>query len=87
MGGFQEFLPELSGSFLHRINQTVIDLSFYKVLRKKEEEEYKAEREELRSTWGLLDHEIDEVQKGDYDPWNFEEEDLEEDDYYYDEDE
>lgn len=55
-------------------------------LRKKEEEEYEAEREELRSTWGLLDHEIDEVQSGNYDPWNFEEEDLEEDDYYSEDD-
>lgn len=56
-------------------------------LRRKEEEEYEAEREELRSTWGLLDHEIDEVQKGDYEPWNFEEDgDLEEDDYYYEDD-
>lgn len=57
-------------------------------LRRKEEEEYEAEREELRSTWGLLDHEIDEVQKGNYEHWQFEEpgsgEELEEDDYYYD---
>lgn len=54
-------------------------------LRKKEEEEYEAEREELRNTWGLLDHEIDEVQKGNYEPWQFEEDgELEEDDYYYD---
>lgn len=29
---------------------------------------------------------IDLVKKGDYDPWNFEEEDLEEDDYYYEDD-
>lgn len=35
---------------------------------------------------GLLDHEIDEVQKGNYEPWNFEEEDLEEDDYYSEDD-
>ena len=57
-------------------------------LRRKEAEEYEAEREELRNTWGLLDHEIDEVQKGNYEPWQFEEpgsgEELEEDDYYYD---
>ena len=26
----------------------------------------------------------EEIKKGNYDPWNFEEEDLEEDDYYYD---
>lgn len=28
----------------------------------------------------------EEVEKGNYDPWNFEEEDLEDDDYYYDDD-
>lgn len=55
-------------------------------LKRKEQEEYENEREELKNTWGLFDHEIDEVQKGNYDPWNFEEEDLEEDDYYYGDD-
>lgn len=57
-------------------------------LKRKEQEEYENEREELKNTWGLLDHEIDEVQKGNYEPWQFEEpgsgEELEEDDYYYD---
>lgn len=55
-------------------------------LKRKEQEEYENEREELKNTWGLLDHEIDEVQKGNYEPWNFEEEDLEEDDYYSEDD-
>ena len=54
--------------------------------KKKEQEEIELEREELRKTWGLMDHEIDEVQKGNYDPWQFEEEDLEEIDYYYEDD-
>lgn len=54
--------------------------------RRQEQEDYEAEREELRNTWGLMDHEIDEVQKGNYDPWQFEEEELEEDDYYYEDD-
>lgn len=50
-----------------------------------DEEKYELEyeREELRNTWGLFDHEIDEVQKGDYDPWQFEEDSEDEDDYYY----
>ena len=30
---------------------------------------------------------MQEVKKGNYDPWNFEEEDLDEDDYYKDEEE
>ena len=29
---------------------------------------------------------LEEVKKGNYDPWNFEEEDLEEDDYYSEDD-
>lgn len=54
--------------------------------RRQKQEEYEAEREELKNTWGLMDHEIDEVQKGNYEPWQFEEEELEEDDYYYEDD-
>lgn len=42
--------------------------------------------EEL-DNYGLEDWQKEEVKKGDYDPWNFEEEELEEDDYYYDDDE
>lgn len=33
---------------------------------------------------GLEEWQKKEVKKGNYDPWNFEEENLEEDDYYYD---
>lgn len=36
--------------------------------------------------YGLEDWQKDLVKKGEYDPWNFEEEDLEEDDYYYEDD-
>lgn len=41
--------------------------------------------EEL-DNYGLEDWQKDLVKKGEYDPWNFEEEDLEEDDYYYEDD-
>lgn len=53
---------------------------------KEEQERLEEEREELRSVWGLDEHEIDAVQSGDYEPYNFEEEELEEDDYYYEDD-
>lgn len=46
------------------------------------QKESEDEIDELRKTWGLFDNEIDEVQNGNYDPWQFEEEELEEDDYY-----
>ena len=36
--------------------------------------------------YGLEDWQKEEVKKGNYDPWNFEEEDLEEDDYYNEDD-
>lgn len=36
--------------------------------------------------YGLEEWQKDLVRKGEYDPWNFEEEDLEEDDYYYEDD-
>lgn len=57
-----------------------------KKIKEKELEEYELERKELRNTWGLSEHEIDEVQKGNYEPWQFDEEELEEDDYYYEDD-
>ena len=39
---------------------------------------------ELRNVYDLNDNEIKLVKSGEYDPWNFEEEDLSEFDYYYD---
>lgn len=56
---------------------------FYDKLDNKDNEEH----EKLKKDWGLFDWEADLVQKGEYDPWNFEEpesgEELDEDDYYY----
>lgn len=34
----------------------------------------------------LTEEQKEEIKKGNYDPWNFEEEDLEDDDYYFDDD-
>ena len=34
--------------------------------------------------YGLEDWQKEEVRNGNYDPWSFEEEDLEEDDYFHD---
>ena len=50
-----------------------------KAREEKEREEY---REELRNTWGLSEYEIDLVESGEYEPSQFSEEELEEDDYY-----
>ena len=34
----------------------------------------------------LTEEQKEELKNGNYDPWNFEEEDLEDDDYYFDDD-
>lgn len=34
----------------------------------------------------LTKEQKEEIKKGNYDPWNFEEEDLEDDDYYFEDD-
>ena len=34
----------------------------------------------------LNEEQKEEIKKGNYDPWNFEEEDLEDDDYYFEDD-
>lgn len=36
--------------------------------------------------YGLTDSEKEQVKRGENDPWNFEEEDLEDDDYYNEDD-
>ena len=41
--------------------------------------------DELRNVYNLEDYQIKLVLKGDYNPWDFEEEDLEEDDYFEEE--
>ena len=38
------------------------------------------------SAYGLEEWQEEEVRKGNYEPWNFEEDELEEDDYYYEDD-
>ena len=50
-----------------------------KAREEKEREEY---RDELRNTWGLSEYEIDLVESGEYEPSQFSEDELEEDDYY-----
>lgn len=39
--------------------------------------------EEELNSYGLLDEEKEMVRRGEYDPWQFDEEEAEEDDYYY----
>ncbi len=50
--------------------------------QKSQEKDEKLEKE--MDIYGLEDWQKEEVRKGNYDPWSFEEEDLEDDDYYHD---
>ena len=60
-----------------------VGYSIYKNRKKaREEKEIEEYREELRNTWGLSDYEIDLVESGEYEPSQFSEEELEDDDYY-----
>lgn len=52
----------------------------------KRKEEERIRLEEVMKNQGLEEWQKELVRKGEYDPYSFEEEDLEEDDYYYDED-
>ena len=53
-----------------------------------EEDKNKQEKKKNKkeSIWGLDDNERREMKKGNYDPWNFEEEELEDDDYNFEDD-
>ena len=60
-----------------------VGYSIYKNRKKAREEKEREEyREELRNTWGLSKDEIDLVESGEYEPGQFSEEELEDDDYY-----
>ena len=50
--------------------------------KKSQEQDVKLEKE--MDIYGLEDWKKEEVRNGNYDPWSFEEEDLEEDDYFHD---
>ena len=50
--------------------------------KKSQEQDDKLEKE--MDIYGLEDWQKEEVRNGNYDPWSFEEEDLEEDDYFHD---
>lgn len=60
-----------------------VGYSIYKNRKKaREEKEIEEYGENLRNTWGLSEYEIDLVELGEYEPSQFSEEGLEDDDYY-----
>ena len=58
----------------------------YKRMKEKEEQEAELEKEayrdELRYVWWLTEYQIGLVESGEYEPGQFSEEELEDDDYY-----
>ena len=75
---------DLFGNDKKKSQQAFGLFSFMNEQEKKNNSEY---TDEELDTYGLEDLQKEEVKKGNFDPWNFEEEDLEEDDYYYEDDE
>lgn len=62
---------------------SAVGYSIYKNRKKAREKMVREEyREELRNTWGLTEYQIGLVESGEYEPCQFSEEELEEDDYY-----
>ena len=56
-------------------------------IEEEKEKKKRADLEKEMDAYDLEDWQKDLVRKGDYDPWNFEEDgELEEDDYYYEDD-
>ena len=74
---------DLFGNDKKKSQQAFGLFSFMNEQEKNSNSEY---TDEELDTYGLEDWQKEEVKKGNYDPWNFEEEDLEEDDYYYEDD-
>ena len=62
----------------------------YKRIKEKEKRDEELEREayrdELRYVWGLTEYQIGLVESGEYEPCQFSEEELEDDDYYNEDD-
>ena len=55
-------------------------LDLLNILNKKQDDDKKQDKHIL------FNFEKEEIRRGNYDPWNFEEEDLEDDDYYKEDD-
>lgn len=63
------------------------NFGLFSFLIEQDEERRKKELEKEMDTFGLEDWQKEEVKKGNYDSWNFDEEDPGEDDYYFGDDE
>ena len=74
---------DLFGNDKKKSQQAFGLFSFMNEQEKKNNSEY---TDEELDTYGLEDWQKEEVKKGNYDPWNFEEEELEEDYYFDDQD-
>ena len=69
---------------LKNLDSSVLDEQYIVVERNNSQEENKKQRniKEIKSTYVLDDYQTSLVEKGEYESYQFEEEELEEDDYY-----
>lgn len=69
-----------AGAALHFLNENK--------RKEKQGKDIEKEHQQLKDVWGLSDYEANLVQQGKYNPWSFgnDKEDLEEDDYHYEDD-
>ena len=74
---------DLFGNDIKKSQQAFGLLSFMEEQQKESNSKY---TEEELNNYGLEEWQKDLVRKGKYEPWDFEEEDLDEDDYYSEDD-
>ena len=91
MSLYDEFNEFVDSGFEEVIEETNLDykkeiMDKYRRMKEKEEQEAELEKEayrdKLRYVWGLTEYQIGLVESGEYEPEQFSEEELEEDDYY-----
>ncbi len=67
-------------------NKSKQSLGFFSFLEEQEKKEKKEQLVEEMENYGLLEWQKDLVRNGNYDLTSFEEEDIEDDDYYFEDD-
>ena len=91
---FMDLCEEIQEQSIEEVDEEtalMIGALGYSMYKKRKEEDEEAnerleEREYLKSEWGLTDYQIDLVESGEYEPSQFSEEEIEEDDYYSEDD-
>ena len=75
---------ELLREELNNLDSSILDEQYIVVEKNNSQQENKKQRniKEIKNTYVLDDYQTSLVEKGEYEPYQFEEEELEDDDYY-----